>query len=548
MANRTTRATRGRISEKWRKLFKLLPGYCPIATAAAGEWFDGSAAEKVVAFFAEYATHIEGEFAGRPFALETWQQASIGCLFGWKRADGMRRYREAMFYIPRKNGKSTLCGGIVNAIAFLDDEPGAQIYSAAAEREQAALVYRQTKGQILNNRELEAMTQIYASMKSIEYPGGVVFKALSADADTKHGFNTHAAIVDELHAHKSRDLFDVLATSTGSRRQPVIVTITTADFERPSICNEKHDYACKVRDRVFDDSSFLPIIYEAPRDADWTDPDVWAMANPNLGVSVKLEYLERECRKAKAIPAYENTFRRLHLNQRTQNDVRLISLDAWDAGKHEIDLDSLKAVPCFGALDMGATSDFTAFVLSFILEDGSPFFLPFFWLPANPRRRDERMQAQLDAWAVAGWIKRTEGNAVDYATVLQDITNLGQRFAIREIAGDPWNAMQALQQLQGEGFEIVEFRQGFASMAAPTKQFMDLLASGRVHHDGNPVLRWMAGNAAGERDAQENLKISKKKSTEKVDGVVCAIMGLGRSMVAGTDSKSVYETRGLLTF
>ena len=522
------------VPDNWRKLFKLLPGYDPIATATEGEWFDESCAVKVCEFFDSYITHIEGEYAGKPFHLEPWQKAIVGCVFGWKRADGTRRFREVFLYVPRKNGKSTLCGGIINLLAFLDGEPGAQLYSAAADREQAALVFRQTKGQILQNPELASQVKIYATYKSIEYPGGTVYKALSAEADTKHGFNTHGVIVDELHAHKDRELLDVLITSTGSRRQPLVWIITTADYERPSICNEKHDYAGKVRDRVIDDSSFLPVIYEAARDADWTDPEVWAAANPNLGVSVKREYLERECKKAKSVPAYENTFRRLHLNQRTEQDVRLIQMELWDAGR--IDEPDLRGVPCFAGFDMGSTSDFTAAVLCFAV-DGGVYLKPFFWLPETPRRRDERMTAQLDAWARIGHITRTEGNAVDYERVLDDVVKLGQKYAIKEIAGDPWNAAQALQRLQAEGFEVIEFRQGFASMAGPTKRLMDLLANRKLYHDGNPVLRWMAGNAAGEQDSQNNLKVSKKKSTEKVDGIVAAIMGIGRQMLAseGTD-------------
>ena len=205
-------------------------------------------------------------------------------------------------------------------------------------------------------------------------------------------------------------------------------------------------------------------------------------------------------------------------------------MDLWDAGKLE-ETPDLRGVPCYGGLDLGSTSDFTAFVLAFPF-DGGVFVKPYFWLPETPRRRDERMTAQLDAWARIGHIKRTPGNAVDYDQVLDDIVKLGQQFSIKELAGDPWNAAQALQQLTSEGFSVIEFRQGFASMAGPTKHFMDLLANRKFYHDGNPVLRWMAGNAAGETDTHSNLKVSKKKSTEKVDGIVATIMGIGRLMLA----------------
>lgn len=534
------------VSEKWRKLFKLLPGYCPIATAKDGEWFDEGRAEKVLKFFADYVTHCEGEFAGKPFSLEPWQQALVGCVFGWLTASGTRRYREVFLYVPRKNGKTTLCGGIINTLALLDDEPGAQLYSAAADREQAALIFRQTKGQIENNEDLSKLAKVNRTYKSIEYPAGVIYRALSAEADTKHGFNTHGVIVDELHAHPNRELLDVLVTSTGSRRQPLVWIITTADYDRPSICNEKHEYATRVRDRIVDDSSFLPVIYEAPADSDWKDPETWAIANPNLGVSVKLEYLDRECKRAQAIPAYENTFRRLHLNQRTQQDVRLIPMEHWDAGFLETEPD-LSGLTCFAGLDMGSTSDFTALTLVFVMGDDY-YAKPFFWLPEKPKRRDERMQAQIDAWAKAGYIRRTPGNAVDYKTVLRDIAEIGSKYNIREIAADPWNATQAMQQLQDEGFTVVEYRQGFASMTGPTKKLMESIVSGSLRHDGNPVMRWMASNVAGETDSQDNMKISKKKSTEKVDSIVALVMGIGRAMVSKDDGGSVYDDRGILSF
>jgi phage terminase large subunit-like protein len=535
------------ISQNWLDRFALLPGgYDPVKTAADGDYFDEANADKCIAFFAEYVTHIEGELAGEPFRLEPWQEAIVGCVFGWKRRDGLRRYREVFLYVPRKNGKSTLCGGVVNLVAFLDDEPGAQIYSAAAEREQASLVFRQTKGQILNKPELAEQVKIYATYKSIEYPGGVVFKALSADADTKHGFNTHLVIVDELHAHRNGELLNVLATSTGSRRQPLVWIITTADYDRPSICNEKYDYATKVRDGIVVDTTFLPVIYEAPRDADWTNPEVWKAANPNYAVSIKPEYLEREAKKAQAVAAYENTFRRLHLNQRTGQDVRLIAMDRWDAGDTEIDDEVLKRLPCWGGLDLGATSDFSAFVLVFAHDEGV-YLKPYFWLPESPRKRDVRMEQQIQAWSTAGLVERTPGNVVDYSRILQRIVELGQQYSIKEIAADPWNAQQAMQRLQDEGFEVIEYRQGYASMAGPTKKLMDLIASAQLQHGGNPVLRWMASNAAGEMDAIGNLRLSKGKSTEKIDGLVAAVMGIGRLIAAGPLDRPGPHERGLRT-
>jgi phage terminase large subunit-like protein len=522
------------IPPKWLELFKLIPGYDPVATAPPGWWFDAPLAEKVVRFFASMLKHVEGALAGKPFVLEPWQAAHIGCAFGWKRPDGTRRYREVFDYEPRKNGKTAKLGGLINYVAFCDHEAGAQIYSAAAEREQAALVYRQAKGMVVQNKELHSNSRIYVALKSIEFPNSVTYKALSADADTKHGFNTHLVVVDELHAQPNRELVDVLVTSTGSRRQPLIWYITTADFNRPSICNEKHDYACKVRDGIINDPSFLPVIYGAEPDDDWTDPAVWRKANPNLGVSVSLEYLERECKKAQETPAYENTFRRLHLNQRTETDTRAIQMERWDAIKDAVDEEALLSRECYGGLDLSMTTDLSAFVLLFPALDGNGYdVLPFFWAPReNARLRERRDRVPYETWARQGHLKLTEGNVIDYDVIREDIGRLRDRFNIREIAADRWNATQIITQLQGDGFEIVAYGQGYKDMTAPTKELLKLVTEGTLRHGGHPLLRWCASNTATEQDAAGNLKPSKKKSTERIDGVVSLVMALGRAMLA----------------
>ena len=323
----------------WDDVIGLVPGYDPQATAGDC-WFDEEAADKVVGFFADCLVHVKGEFAGRPFLLEPWQQAIVANLFGWKRPDGTRRYREAFIFVPRKNGKSILAAGICIYMLFCDGEWGAEIYCAAAERDQAALVFDVAKQMVNHEPVLRDACRIYTKAITIESMGST-FKAISADASTKHGYNAHCAVIDELHAQKNRELVDVLITSTGARRQPLIVHITTSDFERPSICNEKHDYASKVRDGIIEDRAFLPVIYEAGRDDDWTNPEVWAAVNPNYGVSISKEYLAHECQRAQEAPTYENTFKRLHLNIRTEQDVRWISMERWERCGGPVDAEAL---------------------------------------------------------------------------------------------------------------------------------------------------------------------------------------------------------------
>jgi phage terminase large subunit-like protein len=537
------------ITDEWRALLAHLPGYDSIASADPGDWFDGDAAQTAVDFFHECLVYIEGEKAGEPFILELWQQAIIVAIFGWKREDGTRRYREAFVYVPRKNGKTPLAAGMVLLMMFTDHEPGAQIYSAAAEREQAALVFRHAAGMILREPELEARSKIYKAFRSIEFAEeNTVYKALSADADTKHGLNVHAAVIDELHAHPNRDLVDVLVTGTGSRRQPLIVYITTADYDRPSICNEKHDYACKVRDGLIRNHAFLPVVYEATADDDWTSPDTWAKANPNLNVSVRMEYLENECAKAKDQPTYENTFKRLHLNMKTQQDVRWLSMAAWDASDGTFNLDDMRGKPCFAAMDLASTTDTATFVMLFPDGDNYNLWLDV-WIPADrAKEREDRDRVPYMTWREMGHLKTTPGNVIDYEFIKRDIAAHKAKFDIKVVGYDPWNATQiALQLKDNDGMNMLEFRQGYQSMNEPMKVFEKLVIEKRIRHNGNPVLRWMASNVAAKIDPAGNIKPDKAKSTGRIDGIVSAIMATGLAISNTDGGTSIYESRGFLT-
>ncbi len=537
------------VNAKWRDLFKLIPGYDP--EDGAGECrFVPSIADGVVAFFHDSLTHIEGQLAGTPLNLSPWQQATMGCAFGWMRPDGTRRYREVFEYVPRKNGKTTKIGGLINLVATCDEEPGAQIYSAAAEREQAALVYRQAKGMVLNRPDVFGDVKIYSTFKSLEYANGAIYKALSADADTKHGFNTHFVVVDELHAQKNGDLVNVLVTSTGSRRQPLVWYITTADYDRESICNEKYDYACKVRDGIIKDPAFLPIIFEALPSDDWTSEATWRKANPNLDVSVSLDYLKRECERAKETPNYENTFKRLHLNIRTQNDVKWLHLERWDQCDDPVNEEELAGRDCTAALDLSTKTDLSAWVLLFppASEDDKWIIIPRFFAPAeNAEKRERRDRVPYMTWAKQGLLTLTDGNVIDYDFIKAKILDDARKFQIRGLAYDPWNATQIALQLQAEGAPVLEFNQGFRSMSEPTKELEKLVLEKRLAHGGNPVLRWMASNTSVENDPAGNIKPSKKKSTERIDGIVATCMALGLAIAHPLEGPSVYEGRGMVT-
>jgi phage terminase large subunit-like protein len=512
-------------------------------------YFDEHSAQLAVRFFEQFLRHSKGEWAGQRFVLEDWQKYEIiRPLFGWKRPDGTRRYRTAYIEVPRKNGKSTMAAGIALLLLFADDEPGAEVYSAAADRDQAGIVFEQAKQMVEAAPQLARLAEVYK--RSIVVPSSVsVYRVLSADVKTKHGLNAHGVVFDELHAQPTRELWDVLTTSVGARRQPLVVAITTAGFDRESICWEQHEYARQVLEGIFEDPSYFAYIRAADQEDDWLDEDVWARANPNLYATVKMDYLRNEARRAEQTPAYQNTFRRLHLNQWTQQETRWLPLEAWDACGAPFDARLLEGTPCYGGLDLASSSDIASLVLCFTSEPGEEeryAWIPFFWIPEeNMVERARKDRVPYDAWSRDGLITATEGNVIDYGYIIRDIEELGERYNIREIAFDRWGAFQVSQALEGAGFTMVGFGQGFVSMAGPTKELLRLILDGRLAHGGHPVLRWMADNMVVSTDAAGNVKPNKAKSREKIDGIVAGIMALDRA-IRHQAAGSVYEGRGLL--
>lgn len=551
--------------QQWRDLLLMVPGYDPFATADDGDWFEAELAARAIGFFHDHLSHIEGALNGKPFVLQRHQQARIANLFGWQRIDQegrqVRRYREMFEYIPRKNGKTPEVAGIAAFVLFCDDEPGATNLCAAADTEQASLLFRHASRMIESDPALKSRVRIWNSiqMRSIVYEAAhSSLKVISSDARRQHGFNGHFAAVDELHAQPDSELAEVIETSMASlnRKQPLIVWITTADHLRESPCNRKYDYARKVRDGVVSDARFLPVIYEALPDDQWDDEGVWAKANPNLGVSVSIEYLRRECMKAKEDPTKENAFRRLHLNQRTEQDVRMIPLAVWDENSG-LDGESpmewrarmeaeLAGHQCVGGLDLAQEKDISAFVLEFV-RNGSSVLLPWFWIPdANARERERRDRVPYTAWVRDGWIRATPGNITDFDIIRRDINEIGTRFNVSSLAFDRWGAAQIQTQLQGDGFSLARFGQGYASMSPATKEFNRLWLGRKLVHGANPVLRWMAGNVAAEMDAAGNIKPSKGKSRERIDGIVASIMAVGQRCSSEQSKVSVYESRGVI--
>lgn len=446
--------------------------------------------------------------------------------------------------IPTHN--STLAAGLALYLLFADGEAGAEVYGAAADLDQARIVYAAAADMVRRSPLLSKRGRVIDSSKRVIY-GNSFYRAIPADAAGAHGFNANGIVFDEVHVQPNRELWDVLTTSTGSRRQPLTFAITTAGFDRNSLCWELHDYALKVQNGVIDDPTFLPVVYAADETDDWRDPAVWAKANPSLGETVSVEYLANEAKRAEEVPAYENTFRRLHLNMWTRQETRWLSIDKWDGCGEPVEREDLHGRPCYAGLDLASTTDIAALVLVFPNDDGSFDVLPHFWIPGDAMvDRSRRDRVPYDVWVRQGLIEATEGNVIDYKAIMLTLDRLAQEYDLREVAYDRWGATQLIQDLQEGGMTVIPFGQGFASMSPPTKELLNLVLSKRLRHGGNPVLRWMADNMVVRTDPAGNTKPDKAKSTERIDGMVALIMAIDRATRhENSPKRSIYEDRGL---
>lgn len=488
----------------------------------------GEAAADQAVNFINNLTHTKGQrWAGKSFNLRPWQaERIVRPLFGTLQPDGLRQYRTCFVMLPRKNGKSEMAAAIALYCLLGENEPGGEIYSAAADRDQAALVFNVAAQMIRNDPELSAACTIIDSQKRIvNRRTGSFYRAISSEAHTKHGYNASVVLYDEVHAAPNRELWQVLQTSMGAREQPLMFAITTAGYDPKSLERELFDYAVKVRDGVIKDPTFLPVLYYAADDADWKDETVWHAANPALADFRGIDEMRVRCKEAQEIPARENDFRRLYLCQHTEQDSRWLSMDTWKECVGALDPEDLKGMACVGGLDLASTEDIAAFVLYFPAVRA---VLPFFWVPMeNAAKRTKKDNVPYESWVRRGAIEQTDIAGIDYDTIRKRINELREEFNFTSIAMDRWNAAQIKTQLEGDGFEMVPFGQGYASMNAPCKELERLLLSRELKHLDNPVLKWMASNVSREMDPAGNIKPSKKKSSEKIDGIVALVMAIG---------------------
>jgi phage terminase large subunit-like protein len=550
--------------------------------AARGLHFDVRAAGRAIAFFGLLRLPCDGELDGKPFTLSPFQAFIIGSLFGWKGADDFRRFRTAYIEQGKGSGKTPLAAGVGLYGLVADDEAGAEIYSAATMREQAGILFRDARRMAEASPALRSALDI--DLHNIAYPRTDSFlRPVSSEHRGLDGKRPHMALIDEVHEHPNAMVVDKMRLGTKGRRQALICEITNSGHDRHTVCWAHHEYSENILTGVIADDSWFAYVcgldacdkcraegQTQPKDGcrdcdDWRDEKVWPKANPNLGVSITLKYLREVVHEALGMPTKEGIVKRLNFCLWTEGETRAIPMDCWDACAGPIDWESFRGRECWAGLDIGATSDFTALVLLFPHEDGETVsipvdpakpeserltfvrrsfsLLPLFWMPERSLRRDERMRAVIEGWKRAGFVKETPGDVVDYDLVLLDLLAVSRRFSLRGIGFDRgFQGSQMGNNLMTHfGEEVVRvFPQGILSMNAPFREFLELTKLRRLHHDGNPVMRWMCFNTVAE--ARGGLiKPSKDRSPEKIDGVTAGVMGLGLAFAqtgAGTPSIS----------
>lgn len=509
-------------------------------------YFDENVAEKAVKFVS-LLKNTKGEYAKKNFNLLPFQEQIIKDLFGTMNDDGTRQYRESFIFLPRKNGKTELIAALVLYMFFCDSEFGQEIYSCANSRDQASLVFNAVCAMIRMNKVLRKRCKIIESQKRIvRYDTNSFYRAISADAGTIHGANANMVVYDEIHESKTRELYDVMKTSQGARKQPLFINITTAAANKHGICYQLFDYARKLRDGIVDDKTFYPVLFYADKKDDIYDEKTWYKCNPALDKFRNIDEFRQTAKRAREIPSLENNFRRLYLNQFTTQEVRWMPLEKWEASAGRIVMKKLLGRPCFAGLDLASTTDIAALVLVFPMDDGKYIVLPFFWIPEdNMKERVRRDRVPYDVWVRDGLIEATEGNVIHYGAIIKKLEALRKIYNIQEIAYDRWGATKLSQDLEDRDFTMIQFGQGFASMSPPTKELMNLVLQKKLVHSNNEVLNWMVDNMIVKTDPAGNIKPDKSKSTEKIDGVVALIMGLDRAL-RNNNKDSVYDERGII--
>ena len=526
-----------------------------LATAKKrGFRFDPDAAQHVIDFY-RFLKHSKGAKAGETFALEPWQQFILWVVFGWMKKDTetgewVRRFNIMYVEVARKNGKSTLLSGIGLYMLIGDGEGGPEVYSAATKRSQAKITFDECVRMVNSSSHLRKRIGTHRD-KLFVAGTAAKFEPLGRDADTMDGLNPHCAIVDELHAHPNREIWDVLYSAIGARTQPLMAAITTAGFNRTSFCYELREHVTRVLEGTVEDDSIFGIIYTLDEGDDYANESVWAKSNPNLGISKRIDSLRSALVKAKEMPSDLNNFLTKELDIWTSSLSKWVNRDKWDACGKPVDLEALIGRSCFAGLDLSSTTDISALVLVFPPEtEGEPYrIIPRFWIPeSNMNLRSKRDGVPYEAWNRAGLVSATPGDVIDHDFIVAEISELAAKYKIEELAFDRWGSVQLVQKLQAADMKVIQYGQGFATMGPAMKTIEEMILSERLAHGNNAPLNWMADNLVVRSDPAGNLKPDKAKSTEKIDGMVALIMALDRAVRNEViDTTSIYEKRGMRT-
>ncbi|MCD8048217.1 MAG: terminase large subunit [Clostridia bacterium] len=525
--------------------YPKLQDYTPTSFMLETSHYDQKKADKAVNFI-EQLRHTKSKWAGQRFWLLPWQEQIIRDIFGIVKEDGTRQFRTAFIEIPKKQGKSELAAAVALYLLYADNEASPEVYGAASDRQQASIVFDVAKRMVEQNKTLLKRSKIMSAQKRlVSYPNAGYYQVLSAEVNTKHGLNVSGLVFDELHSLPTRALYDVLTKgASDARTNPLAFIITTAGTDKNSIGFEVHTKAKDIIDGRRADPTFYPVIFGIEDDDDWSDEQNRYKANPSLGATVPIERMRDAFRDAAANPAEENLFRQLRLDQWVSSTVRWIAENIYDMRNEPIDMKSLEGRDCYGGLDLSSSEDITAFVLCFPPRnsDEKYILLPFMWVPEDTiPLRVRRASVPYDVWVQQGYLLATEGNVIAYGFIENFIDELGKKYHIKEIAFDRWGAVEMVQH---QGFTVVPFGQGYKDMSPATKAFYELLMKGDIIHGGHPPLRWMAGNVVIETDPAGNIKPTKAKSAEKIDGIVAAIMSLDRC-IRHEEQGSVYDEREL---
>ena len=529
--------------------YPKLKDYKPSRFMLPDSHYDKKKADRAVKFI-EMLPHTKGEWEGKPFWLLPWQEQIIRDLFGIVKAEGFRQFRTAYIEIPKKQGKSELAAAIALYLLYADHEPSAEVFSAAADRQQASIVFDVAKRMVEMTPGLQKRSKVMSATKRIvNYSNAGYYQVVSADVGGKHGYSISGLVFDEIHNQPNRKLWDVLTKGSGdARRQALHVAITTAGTDRNSICFELHTKALDILSDRKVDPTFYPVVYSLPMDADWQDEKNWYKVNPSLGYTVPIERMREAYLQSQDNPAEENVFRTLRLCQWVGSTVQWIPDHIYDLGNQPIDKHALRRRDCYAGLDLSSSGDITALVLMFPprTDDEKYIMLPYFWVPEETiPKRVQQTSVPYDNWVAQGYVKATPGNVIDYAYIQNTIGELSYKYHIREIAFDRWGSNMLVERLSEMGLTVVPFGQGYKDMSPASRAFYEELMKGNIIHGGNPVMKWMCGNVVIEQDPAGNIKPTKAKSKDKIDGVVAAIMALDRC-IRHENEESVYDSRGLL--